>query len=102
MSLRLLARMLLAIACLPMIVACGFLTQTLGLEEPPSHDPVFVACRSFHLITFDRLADTPVTILQIKQHNAAWSSLCGAETPPKKETELPRIRQQALSGLVPE
>lgn len=62
--------MLLALPLLLTTQACGLLTPT------PEHDAVMVSCKSFAIIHDDRLVDTPATILQIKQHNAAWHKLC--------------------------
>lgn len=90
-SLRSIVRTLLVLPLMLATVGCALLTQTLGLDTPPSHDPAFVACQAFKVITFDRVADTAQTIAQIKGHNAAYLALCP-----------PPIRQQAIAGLVPE
>lgn len=35
-------------------------------------------CVAFKPITFDRLKDTDETIREVKDYNAAWTSLCAA------------------------
>lgn len=75
-------RIMLAALLAWMLSACTLLTQTLGLDEPPAHDPALVACKSFRIITFDRLKDTDETILQVKQHNAAFKALCPVSNAP--------------------
>lgn len=34
------------------------------------------ACTAFTPIRYSSLGDTPDTVTQVRQHNAAWSSLC--------------------------
>lgn len=38
-----------------------------------------VACESFRIITFSRQSDTEETITQVREHNAAYEALCGAQ-----------------------
>lgn len=61
------------------LTACALWTQIAAPEI--KHDPVKVACESFRAITYDRMADTLPTILQVKQHNAAYEALCPKPLP---------------------
>ena len=35
------------------------------------------SCRAFEPISFDGEEDTPDTIKEIREHNAAWRAICG-------------------------
>lgn len=39
------------------------------------------SCRAFQIITFSGQHDTPETVAQVREHNAAWRAVC----PEKKE-----------------
>lgn len=56
--------------------ACATLTSIFGPTE--EIDVNAVACGGFHPITWSR-ADTDDTIRQVREHNAAWEALCGAD-----------------------
>lgn len=66
---------MLSAGCATILAACALLTQIAG-PKAPLHDPAKVACESFRVIKYDRLADTDETIAQVLAHNAAWHALC--------------------------
>ena len=66
-------RMLLLPSLLATLAACETPTPTPATEAAPVNP-----CTIFGLITFDRLKDTPQTIVQIKAYNAGYTKLCGA------------------------
>jgi hypothetical protein len=37
---------------------------------------VDTACAAFQPITYSAAGDTPETVTQVRQHNAAWKALC--------------------------
>jgi hypothetical protein len=37
---------------------------------------VDTSCQNFQIITFSATGDTPETVQQIREHNAAWRSIC--------------------------
>jgi len=37
---------------------------------------VDTACTAFVPITYSAIGDTPQTVTQVRQHNAAWAALC--------------------------
>lgn len=37
---------------------------------------VDTACTAFTPITYSAVADTSGTVIQVRQHNAAWTALC--------------------------
>lgn len=76
-SLRSLVRMLLGLTLIFPLGACALLMST--FDAIPRHDAALVACKSFRAITWDP-KDTDQTIVQVKQHNAAYDALCD---PPK-------------------
>jgi len=62
--------LLIALAVPPVMTGCT-MTASGGTEEAKR-----VACRSFEPIRWSR-NDTPVTVRQVKGHNAAWKAVCG-------------------------
>jgi len=62
-------RLAFVLAGMLIMVGC---TMTTGTSGP---DPELVACRSFEPVTWSA-TDTPETIRQIKEHNAAWAAVC--------------------------
>jgi hypothetical protein len=70
-KLRTLAR-LSAIALLLSLTAC----QTTMGSVVTSQDSIRVACQSFNPIRWSK-QDTPLTIAQVREANAAWQALCG-------------------------
>ncbi len=71
---------LLLAASLPLTACETLTTASGGTELPPEVDPSRVACEAFRPITWSR-SDTPETVAEVKEHNAAWRALC-----PPKET----------------
>lgn len=55
-------RAAIAIAALLLLAGCGRTVDT--------------SCTAFGPITYSAGADTKETILQVRQHNAAWTALC--------------------------
>lgn len=55
-----------------MLISC----QTTTSSGP---DPSLVACRSFEPVTWSE-DDSPQTIREIKEHNAAWKAVCKGKT----------------------
>lgn len=49
-----------------MLTACGTIPTT----------ATDVSCSAFQPITFSAASDTPETVRQVREHNAAWRSLC--------------------------
>jgi len=70
---------LLALACAlsltPTLSGCATLMTVFAATERP--DASAVACGALAPITWSR-GDTDDTIRQIREHNAAWTALCGA------------------------
>jgi hypothetical protein len=65
---------------LPLLLT-GSLLISLTLTACQTPTPVTSAgsvCTAFKPITFDRLKDTDETIREVKDYNAAWTSLCAA------------------------
>jgi len=56
--------------------ACGHLTQTAEVDLESTTTKV--ACGAFKIITYDRILDSDQTIVQVRQHNAAYRALCPA------------------------
>lgn len=68
-----------ALASLLILASCANLTNILG-QNRPEVDVNAVACRAFHPITVTQaeLATlTETTLLEIREHNAAYDRLCG-------------------------
>jgi uncharacterized lipoprotein YajG len=63
---------LFAIASLLILTAC----QTTMGSVVTSQDSIRVACQSFNPIRWSK-QDTPLTIAQVREANAAWQALCG-------------------------
>ena len=69
---------------LPLLIlaACANQTPTAVIdarsnEATAAQAPPTAACVAFARLTFDRLKDTPETIVQIKAYDAARDALCG-------------------------
>ena len=60
-----------------MIRICGISALLLlaGCAAASAPAVVDTSCQAFEPITYSR-RDTPETVAQIRQHNAAWVSLC--------------------------
>jgi len=54
-----------ALLSLMMLTACAG-TRTIATT----------ACDAFDPITYSAIKDTPETVIQVRQHNAAWDKLC--------------------------
>lgn len=72
---RKLRAMALLLASSLLLASCASLTNLLGQTERRV-DVNAVACGAFKPITWSR-NDTDQTLLQVRQHNAAWVALCG-------------------------
>jgi len=66
-----------AIALAILLTACATKTTANVAIKP---DPTRVACAAFQRISWSS-RDTTATILEVKQHNAAWSAICGKGAP---------------------
>lgn len=55
---------------LPLALCATTPTQT------DATDQTKIACEAFKVITYSR-RDTDETIIQVREHNAAWAHLCG-------------------------
>ena len=60
---------------LPLTLAACATPIPIPVTEAP---PVDLACSEFPRLTFDRLKDTPETIVQIKAYDAGRDKLCGS------------------------
>jgi len=66
-------RALLAVLLSTILTACATTRETV----------TDTSCGAFEPITFSAARDTPETVAQIREHNAAFDALC----PPKRETK---------------
>lgn len=62
---------MLVLTCLMILTACEMIPTTAIGEG----DSTRVACEVFGVITFSASQDTPETIREIREHNAAYESL---------------------------
>lgn len=65
--------------CLVNLMLLGTGTE-IGCSEPKGPDVVDTSCQAFEPFRWSR-RDTPESIAQAKEHNAAWSALCGKGDP---------------------
>lgn len=68
-----------AAASLATLTACATLTSLLGPTDDADVRVTAVACEAFKPITWSA-RDTTETIVQIREHNAAFVELCGARS----------------------
>ena len=57
-------------------LAAGLMLSSCQTMVSSGPGPELVACQSFEPVTWSA-NDTPKTIRNIKEHNAAWSAICG-------------------------
>jgi hypothetical protein len=60
------------------LAACAHPTPTAAIDQAQANPPPAAVCAVFKTISFDRLNDTPPTILEVKASNARRAALCGA------------------------
>jgi hypothetical protein len=63
------------------VIWCGLIMLAIPLASckttgSGATDPALVACASYKPVYWSK-SDTPETVSQIKEHNAAWKALCG-------------------------
>ena len=58
------------------LILLGTLTASCATTGSGGTDPALVACQSFKPVYWSK-ADTPATVAQIKENNAAGKALCG-------------------------
>lgn len=54
-----------------LLVGCG--------AQPVVDGSGRVACQAFRPITYSASQDTPETVRQVREHNAAYRAVCGSE-----------------------
>lgn len=61
----------LAMACVTMMTACAATHSIATIGDNP-------LCHSMKLVSFSAMRDTPETVQQVRENNAAWRVVCEA------------------------